>query len=113
MLAAHALPVEIFVLFRVCGARRAVQSNRDWRVSVEKASFSWRPNRTGGFSSRAISLYLLLRFGLRSNFIDEGSFKARVLPNDEEFPELDLDLRSVEVPVSLRIVFGTELSFTI
>lgn len=49
----------------------------------------------------AHSLYPLLRLGLKTNFIDEGSFKARVLANDEKFPEPDFDLRSVEVPVSV------------
>lgn len=41
------------------------------------------------------------RFGLKTTFIDEGTFKARVLANDEEFPIPDkIDFSSVPVPVS-------------
>ena len=44
----------------------------------------------------------LRSFGLRTNFIDEGSFKARVLASDEKFPDFDFDIRSIEVPVRAR-----------
>lgn len=42
------------------------------------------------------------RFGLRTTFIDEGTFKARVLADDEEFPVPDtVDFSDIPVPVSI------------
>lgn len=41
------------------------------------------------------------RYGLKTSFLDEGKFKARVLGEDEEFPEDDVvDISSIKVPVS-------------
>lgn len=40
------------------------------------------------------------RFGLRKDFLEEGTFKARVLADDEEFPIPDaIDVSDIEVPV--------------
>lgn len=39
-------------------------------------------------------------FGLRQVFVKEGTFKARVLADDEEFPVPDdIDISDIEVPV--------------
>lgn len=43
------------------------------------------------------------RFGLKTSFIDEGKFKARVLADDEEFPLGEIDVSDIEVPVSTQV----------
>lgn len=50
-----------------------------------------------------VVLFRCHRFGLKTTFIDEGTFKARVLADDEEFPVPDkIDFSSVPIPVSCR-----------
>lgn len=49
-----------------------------------------------------------IRFGLKTTFIDEGTFKARVLADEEEFPVPDaIDFSSIPVPVSQSVNYST------
>lgn len=46
------------------------------------------------------SVCIVHSFGLRQYFVNEGTFKARVLAADEEFPiPEDIDISDIEVPV--------------
>lgn len=55
----------------------------------------------------------LVRFGLKTTFIDEGTFKARVLADDEEFPAEDVvDISKIPVPVSTSSSSCSSLSFS-
>lgn len=60
---------------------------------------------TGLLTSQNVSCFSRrCRFGLKTTFIDEGTFKARVLAYDEEFPIPDtVDFSSIPVPVSVVI----------
>lgn len=47
----------------------------------------------------------LPRFGLRTTFIDEGKFTARVLGDGEAFPVVEnVDISDIKVPVSRQVV---------
>lgn len=58
--------------------------------------------------SRGIAFHHALvsnRFGLRKVFIDEGTFKARVLDRDEPFPmPSEIDVSDVDIPVSFLFI---------
>ncbi len=63
------------------------------------------PSATTEFDDFVLFLFWSLgrpsRFGLKTTFIDEGTFKARVLGEDEEFPVPDaVDFSTIPVPVS-------------
>lgn len=66
-----------------------MQQPVEWRLSV-----CW-------FCTCCMAVCAACRFGLKTTFIDEGTFKARVLADDEEFPVPDaVDFSSIPVPVS-------------
>eukprot|EP00903_Cladosiphon_okamuranus_P011961 g11234.t1 len=69
-----------------------------WRVPLRKGADGRIVLQGGQIISEKNSL-----FGLKTTFIDEGTFKARVLADDEEFPVPDaVDFSSIPVPDGLR-----------
>ncbi|CAM9791072.1 unnamed protein product [Ectocarpus sp. 12 AP-2014] len=68
-----------------------------WRVPLRKGADGSVVLQGGQIISEKNSL-----FGLKTTFIDEGTFKARVLADDEEFPVPDkIDFSSVPIPAGL------------
>lgn len=68
-----------------------------WRVPLRKGEDGSIVLEGGQIISERKEL-----FGLKTTFIDEGTFKARVLADDEEFPAEDVvDISKIPVPEGL------------